>query len=88
MIGVLVRNQNRIYRSEIFADSRESLRDLPPAQPRINQQPCATGGYESRVSPAAASEYADLDYKNSCQLPLIESNSNQAHRHAPALLIG
>ncbi len=77
MVTVLVRNQNRINRSKAFADSRKPLRDLPPAQARVNQQSCSTGCDESRVPPAAAPEYADLDDKNSCERPILKPNSRK-----------
>jgi hypothetical protein len=61
VIRVLVRDQNRVHASEIFADGRKSLNDFPTAQASVNQQPRSTGPYERRIARAAARQYADLD---------------------------
>ena len=65
VIRVLVRDQDRVHTSEIFADGRKSLNDFPTAQARVNQQPRSTGPDERRVARAAARQYADLDDKDS-----------------------
>ena len=73
MIRVLVRNQNGIDTSEIFADGRKSLGDFPAAQARVNQQSRFTRPNERRVSRAAARQYANFDDKT---VPLNQTSNN------------
>ena len=54
MIGVFVRNDDRVEIFGFLANGREAAREIPDAQTRIDQNPGFRRREERRVSPAAA----------------------------------
>ena len=51
---VLVRHEHRVQSSDVLADCGQTLRNLAPAQARVDQQARAPGRDEHRVPGAAA----------------------------------
>jgi hypothetical protein len=61
VVGVFVSDQNRIDRSQIFADRSKPLDDLAPADTGIDQNARAVSSDKYGVSGTAAGEDANFD---------------------------
>ena len=60
MIGMLMRDENRVEIFRLFADLRQPARQFPHAQTRIDQDARLRGGEERRVTRTAAGQHAEL----------------------------
>jgi hypothetical protein len=59
MIGMLVRDEDRVQALGVLADRDQPFASLLEAQARVDKQPRPLGGHKSGVPRAAAGECAD-----------------------------